>query len=132
MKMVMDMAFYCRSKKWDVIAPYKNFLREYDPEYAKRYLEARKRYGITSRALWEPQFTKSSRELTAEEQRDRSPRFMPVEMRGRFKSMIFIFDDKVAIFSSYEKLSAVLITSKEMNEMFQAMFDSLWEVSERY
>jgi sugar-specific transcriptional regulator TrmB len=132
MKMVMDIAFYCRGKYWDVIAPYENFLREYDPEYAKRYLQARKYYGITSRALWEPRFMENNRQLSKEEQRDRNPRFMPATMRDRFKSMIFIFDDKVAIFSSYEKLSAVLITSKEMKNMFQAMYDTLWEISVPY
>ena len=68
MKMVMDIAFYCRSRRWDVIAPYHNFLRDYSPEYAARYLEARKRYGISSRALWEPQFMENNRELTPDEQ----------------------------------------------------------------
>lgn len=131
MKTVMDIAFYCTSKHWDIIAPVKNFLREYDKEYALRYLKARKHHDITARTLWE--FAQpTARELTREEIADRNPRFMPAAMQGRFKSMMILFDDKIAIFSSYEKLSAVLITSPELKEMFQAMFDGIWEFSEKY
>jgi len=137
MKMVMDIAFYCRSKHWDIIAPYKNFLREYDPEYAKQYLEARKYHGITSRALWEPAESESkttygNKPLTNEDRNDRNPRLMPWVMHGKFKSMMILFDDKIAIFSSYEKLSAVLITSKDLHELFSAMFNGIWEFSEQY
>lgn len=131
MKLVMDVAFYCKSKRWDVLAPYANFLREYDRAYADRYLRARKFHGITSRTLWENNM-RPSRDLTDEEKHERNPRLMPPALWGKFKSMMIIFDDKVAIFSSYEKLSAVLITSNDLHAMFQAMFDGLWEVSEGY
>ena len=130
-KDVMDIAFYCRSKHWDIIAPRKNFLRDYNKEYAVRYLSARKHHGIIARTLWE--FTlPSGRELSDEEIRERNPRFMPAAMQGKFKSMMILFDDKIAIFSSYEKMSAILITGKETSGMFQAMFDGLWEFSEEY
>ncbi|MBP9757810.1 MAG: hypothetical protein KBD06_04365 [Candidatus Pacebacteria bacterium] len=131
MKLVMDIAFYCHSKKWDIIAPYQNFLREYDRDYAERYLSARKHYGITSRTLWEDGM-RTNKKLTAEEKRERNPRLMPWVMHGKFKSMIFLFDDKIAIFSSFEKPSAILITSRELKAMFQALFDGLWDASEGY
>ncbi len=131
MKMVMDIAFYCKSKQWDILAPFDNFLREYDKEYAQRYLRARKYYGIISRTLWEKD-TRGGRKLTTEEIREREPRIMPATMHGKFRSMMILFDDKVAIFSSYEKLSAILITSKELHAMFLAMYEGLWESSEEY
>lgn len=131
MKTVMDIAFYCRSRKWDIIAPYKNFLREYDKEYAQRYLNARKYHGITSRTLWEDGM-RPDRKLTPEEIHERNPRLMPWAMHGKFKSMMFLFDDKVAIFSSLDKLSAILITSKEIHSLFSAMFEAIWEFSESY
>ncbi|HEY4488039.1 MAG TPA: helix-turn-helix domain-containing protein [Candidatus Paceibacterota bacterium] len=131
MKMVMDIAFYCRSKKWDIIAPYKNFLREYDREYAERYLRARKHYGVTSRTLWESGM-RDGRKLSQDEKQDRNPRLMPSIMHGKFKSMMVLFDDKIAIFSSFEKHSAILITSKELHGMFSAMFAGIWEISEPY
>jgi HTH-type transcriptional regulator, sugar sensing transcriptional regulator len=129
-KMVFDIAFYAKSKYWDVIAPVNNFLRQYDEEYAGYYMKARKMYGITSRTLWEHK--PGARKLSVQEVRDRNPRFMPKSMQGRFKTMMIIFDDKVAIFSPLDTLSAILITSKETAEMFRALFDGVWEVSEKY
>ena len=130
MKMVMDMAFYCKTKRWDVIAPFNNFLREYDSEYAKQYLQSRKYHGISARTLWEN--TKDGKPLSEEERSERNPRLMPWVMHGKFKSMMVLFDDKVAVFSPYDKLSAVLITSTELHALFASMFEGLWEFSERY
>ena len=130
MKTVVDIACYCKSKRWDIIAPFRNFLREYDKEYAQRYLRAKKNHGILSRTLWE--WTPQSRTLTKEEVEHRNPRTMPSAMQGKFQSMIILFDDKVALFAPYEKLSAILITSKEIHAMFKAMFEAIWEVSEEH
>jgi sugar-specific transcriptional regulator TrmB len=129
-KMVLDVAFYCRSKHWDIIAPVDNFLKQYDKQYADYYLRARKYNVITSRSLWEDGF--GGRKLTKEEVADRNPRFMPKSMQGKFHSMIILFDDKVAIISPLEKLSATLITSKEIHGMLSAMFNSIWEVATKY
>lgn len=129
-KMVLDVAFYCRSKHWDIIAPVDNFLKQYDKQYADYYLRARTYNGITSRSLWEDGF--GGRKLTKEEIESRNPRFMPKSMQGKFHSMIILFDDKVAIISPLEKLSATLITSKEIHGMLSAMFNSIWEVSTKY
>jgi DNA-binding MarR family transcriptional regulator len=131
MKTVMDIAFYCKSRHWDIIAPFKNFLREHDKDYAERYLNARKHHGITSRTLWE-EGMRDGKKLTKDEVRERNPRLMPWVMHGKFQSMMILFDDKIAIFSSYEKLSAILITSKDLHTMFLAIFDGLWEFSEQY
>jgi HTH-type transcriptional regulator, sugar sensing transcriptional regulator len=128
MKMVIDIALHCRSKKWSIIAPYKNFLREYDREYAEKYLRSRSFYNITSRTLWE--FHTSGRELTPEEVREREPRFMPPSMQGKFTSMVILFDDKVALFSPLKERSVVLITSPEIHSLFSALFETIWEISE--
>ncbi len=130
MKMAIDIACYCRSKKWDIIAPYQNFLRDYDSAYAQHYLRARKAHRITSRTLWE--LTPETRPMTPGEIRERNPRLMPKTMQGKFKSMIILFDDKVAVFSSYQKLSAIIISSKEIQDMYRAMFDTLWEISKPF
>lgn len=130
MKMVMDIAFYCKSKRWDVIAPYHNFVREIDPEYGQKYLRARKTHHITSRVLWEPM--PGARKLPPQEIRERNPRYMPASMCGKFQSMIMLFDDKIAIFSSVKTQSAILITSKELHAMFLAMYEAIWDVSEKY
>lgn len=130
MKMVMDIAFYCKSKRWSVIAPYKNFVRDSGPEYGQKYLRARKNHKIVSRVLLER--VPGARKMSPLEMKERNPRYMPASMHGKFQSMIMLFDDKVALFSSYESLSAILITSKELHAMFLAMYDALWEAGEKY
>ena len=130
MKMVMDSAFRSKGRHWDIIAPYQNFLRSLGPEYSEQYLRTRKVRNITSRTLWENGF--KGRKLTEEEQIERNPRYMPKTLQGKFTSMLILFDDKIAIFSSDEDLSAILIESKEIHAMFQAMFECLWEYSEPY
>ncbi|HYD93281.1 MAG TPA: helix-turn-helix domain-containing protein [Candidatus Paceibacterota bacterium] len=129
-KAVIDEALYCRSRAWDIIAPVDNFLRDFDPAYAAYYLKTRKQRGIVSRTLWERK--DSDRRLSAEDQELRNPRFMPASMEGKFKSMLILFDDKVAIISSFKKPSAVLITSKEAHAMLTALFSALWEAGEKY
>lgn len=130
MKMVMDIAFYCKSKRWDVIAPFHNFVRDSDQEYAQKYMRARKTHRITSRVLWER--VPGARKQSPQEIKERNPRYMPTSMHGKFQSMIMLFDDKIAIFSSFKAQSAILITSKELHAMFLAMYEAIWDVSEKY
>lgn len=128
-KMIMDVAFRCKSKHWDIIAPYQNFLRE-EKEFAEQYLRTRLIQGITARTLWE--LKRDERKLTQEERGTRNPRILPEALKGKFESMIIIFDDKIALFTSHKNLSAILITSNETHALFQAMFNGLWELSEPY
>jgi sugar-specific transcriptional regulator TrmB len=128
-KMVMDVAFRAKSKHWDILAPYHNFLRD-EEDFAAQYLRTRQVRGITGRTLWE--LKKADRPLTDEEYEMRNPRILPKALQGKFESMIIIFDDKIAIFTSHKNLSAILITSKETHALFQAIFNGLWELSDPY
>lgn len=128
-KTVVEEALYCRSGRWDIIAPKRNFFSEFDKTYARYFMETRRRRGIVARSLWE-RGEKPSRTLTPEEIRTRRPRYLPKVMHGKFRSVIILFDDKVAMISSYAALSAVLITSKEMQQTMSALFEGLWSASE--
>ena len=96
-----------------------------DRDYAEKYLRSRKHYGIRSRTLWESGMR--GRPLTREEVDERNPRVMPESMQGKFTSMMILFDDKIAAFSSLEERSALLVTSAGLHGMFKAMFDGIWE-----
>lgn len=126
-KTVIDEALYCKSHQWDILSPAKNFFSEYDKQYAEYFMTTRERHTITSRSLWEAKV--GSRELTAADIAARNPRYLPRVMHGQFDSVVILFDDKVAIISSLKELSAILITSKEINKLFSAMFEGLWEAS---
>jgi len=129
-KAAYDMALYSKSKRWDVIAPVHNFLREYDETFALYYLNARRRHGITARTLWE--HWPEGRKLTPAEIKEREPRFMPKEMQGKFTSMLVLFDDKVLIVSPLEDAFAVVITSKQVHTLLSALFEGIWTTSEPY
>jgi len=129
-KAAVGEALYCRSGRWDIIAPPKNFFSDFDQEYARYFLEARKKKNITTRSLWEKD--PSRRLLTAEEIKQRQPRFLPQVMYGKFKSTVILFDNKVALISSFQELSAVLIKSEEIYNTLEAIFEGLWTAAESY
>lgn len=134
-KMVVEEALYCKKRHWDIIAPKVNFFSEFDKEYARYYLNARRRRRITSRSLWEKVSKQESsasqiQTVTPEVVRERNPRYLPKNMHGMFSSVMILFDDKVAFISSYKNLSAILIHSSEIHQFMRAMFEGLWHISE--
>jgi sugar-specific transcriptional regulator TrmB len=129
-KLVVEQALYCKTRHWDIIAPNKNFFSEFDKKYADYFIQTRQERQISARSLWEN--NPGRRSLTPEEIKDRNPRYLPKIMQGHFKSVIIIFDDKVAIISSLEELAAILIQSREINDLFKAMFEGLWLTSQEY
>jgi sugar-specific transcriptional regulator TrmB len=131
-KTVVETALYCKSRHWDILAPSKNFFSEFDTDYAKYYLQARISRGLTARTLWETTDKSSQRPLSAEEIRARQPRYLPNQFVGKFRSILIVFDDKVALISSLQEKSAILITSSEFQATMSVMFEGLWELSTPY
>lgn len=129
-KLVVEQALYCKSRHWDIIAPNKNFFSEFDKKYADYFIQTRQDRQITARSLWES--NPGRRALSPEEIKDRNPRYLPQVMEGHFKSVMIIFDDKVAIISSLQELSAIIIQSPETHDLFKAMFEGLWLGSKEY
>lgn len=127
---VVDEALYCSDRKWDIIAPSKNFFSEFDTAYAEYFIKTRAARGITARSLWER--TTSRRLLTPDEMKMRNPRILPKSMQGKFSSVIILFDTKVALISSFKEKGAVLIESKDVHATFKAIFEGLWSVSDSY
>ncbi len=129
-KMVVEEALWCKSRRWDIIAPRKNFFSEFDDAYAHYFIQTRMKNNIVARSLWEKDL--SSRVLSAEEARRRNPKLLPAAMHGKFKSVVILFDDKVAMISSYKEKNAVLIQSKEFFDTMTALFEGLWISAEQY
>lgn len=129
-KLVVEEALYCKNKNWDIIAPLKNFFSDFDKKYADYFIETREYRDIKARSLWEKDFRR--RALTEEEIETRAPKLLPQAMHGKFKSVLIIFDDKVAIISSFKEKSAILIQSQEIHDTFKAMFEGLYQMAEEY
>ncbi len=129
-KAAVEEALYCRSRKWDIIAPKENFFSSFDRAYAKYFLETRTRRGVIARSLWEKGLPRHL--LSDEEIRQRNPRWLPDAAQHTFRSLIILFDDKIAIISSYDALSAILIRSEEIHDTFKVIFELLWNDAKPY
>ncbi len=129
-KVVIEYALYAKSRQWDIIAPVDNFFKQFDKSYAQYFLKTRKENNIKARSLWEKDVT--GRTLSRTEAEMRNPRLLPQSMWGKFKSVIILFDNKVAFISSLKDESAVLIQSEEIYRTHAAMFESLWQASLPY
>lgn len=127
---VVEEALYCGSRRWEIIAPKENFFAQFDKDYARYFLETRERRNIIARSLWEKGLPRHV--LSEQELRMRNPRWLPDAVKGAFKSLLILFDDKVAIISSYDALSAILIRSEEVHATFKAVFEALWLTAEPY
>lgn len=126
-KVAIDEALYCKSKKWKIIAPRKNFFSERaDRTYADYYLQTRKQRKITAQTLWEV----DEGQIKKEVREARKPRILPEQMKGKFTSVMILFDDKALLISSRKNMSAIIIESKEMSNLLSVFFDGLWAISE--
>ena len=134
MKTLVDEALYCKSRRWDIIAPKRNFFSEMDPAYAKTFMTARQGREIRTRSLWErPDKTLSTdRRLTEQEIQQRNPRYLPDIFRGRFTSTMLLFDDKTLFLSSFQDCHGVFIQSQEVHDLLTTLFEGMWLSSEPY
>lgn len=129
-KNIIEEALYCHSREWQIIAPSKNFFSEFDKDYAKYFLKTRVENKISARSLWES--TKDKRILTDLEIKRRNPRILPPVMHGRFKSVILLFDNKIAFIPPLKEKTALLIQSQELHDTMLAVFEGLWLDSKPY
>jgi len=117
-------SLYCHSKHIKSIAPKHNFFFQAGPDYATRYVEERKSRGITTQNLWEellePKILQNSYQGVSE------IKIMPKIMSGRFKTTIFLYDDKVMYIAPVESGYAVVFQSEDHFEMMSAIFDGIW------
>jgi sugar-specific transcriptional regulator TrmB len=129
-KLLFEEALYCKERRWDIVAPSQNVLRQVEKRYAEYVYEAQRERGIRLRTLWENKAHATPH--SPEEIRRRNIRLMPKVMTGRFSCLVILFDDACAIFSPLEQSSATLLRSKEIHSTFRAIFDGLWELSTPY
>lgn len=132
-KKVVDIALACKDPQWRIIAPRHNFFSEYDNDYAAYFMSKRRVHKIKAKTLWEaPVSAKAKGSLTLGDMVTRNPRYLPPEYSGAFKSVIILFDDKIAFISSVKNSEALLIQSQEFSATMQVMFDGLWATSKEF
>jgi predicted DNA-binding transcriptional regulator len=127
MKQIVMETLYCRSGHIDSIAPKDNFFWQVGQTFSQKYIDERNARRITTRNLWEqplkPEILNKSYKGLSE------VRILPSHMHGKFRSTVFLYDDKVMYISSLENAYVLLVQSQEQHELMKAMYDGLWETS---
>lgn len=132
-KAIVDNALNCKSQQWRIIAPRQNFFSDYDKDYAKYFLAKRRAHKIKAKTLWEaPLSQKTKGNLSLGEIVTRNPRYLPSEYRGKFQSVIIIFDDSIAFISSLKNTESLLVQSAEFTSTMTVMFDAIWANSQEF
>ncbi len=127
-KAVYEELLNCKAGEWQSISPLATFLGQYGEQLHKYVNIQKDARGIKSRVLWEQVKADKPRSAHAKKKR-REVRVMPPVMQGKFRSKIFIFDNKIAMITPPSDPGAILITSKELHAVFKAMFESIWQIS---
>ena len=123
---VMDV-MYAKGKRVDLIVPAKTFFWGFGEEFIRKYVEERRHRNIKTRNLWEVKIKPGDFKQYYAGFSD--TRILPATMKDKFKTTIFLFDDKTLYVSSLENCYAILVTSKEHNDTISALFEGLWGVS---
>lgn len=123
---VMDV-MYAKSHKVDLIVPEKTFFWGFGEDFIRKYIEERKSRKIATRNLWEVEI--KAKDFKQYYSNFSSTRLLPKVMKDKFKTTIFLFDDKTLYVSSLENCYAILVTSKEHNDTLSALFEGLWEIA---
>jgi sugar-specific transcriptional regulator TrmB len=126
---IMDM-LYCKSKKINSVVPMKNFFWQTGPGFLELFVDEGARRGIKAKNLWEAPIGELDRGiLKGHYQGFTNVRIIPDAMKGKFETMVFLYDDKTLYVSSMKNSYCVLIASKEHYDTMQAWFDGIWSVS---
>lgn len=118
-------ALQCRSKKWDIIAPKRNFLKDLDKEFITFFKTTRRSQGIESRTLWEKPL-KDAFSVSFFDIKTRKPRLLPEKYSGTLCSMMILYDEKVLLIDEPYQHHAVLIDSNSYHSLMSVMFETVW------
>ena len=127
MKQVVMETLYCKSRHIDSLAPRDNFFWQIGQTFSQKYIDERVSRKITTRNLWEQPLKP---EILVRSYKGLSNvRILPPVMHGKFRSTVFIYDDKVMYISSLARSYVLLVQSQEHHELMKAMYEGLWESS---
>jgi sugar-specific transcriptional regulator TrmB len=123
---VIMESLYCHKRHIDSIVPTQNFFWQLGSDFVDHYVATRHNLGLSTRNLWG---------VTIEQQiinryyQKSEIRMMPSGLGNRFRTTIFLYDDKVLYVSSLASGYALLVSSTEHAEMMQALYESVWKQS---
>lgn len=123
---VMDV-MYTKDRKVDLVVPENTFFWGFGEPFLRKFIEERRQRNITTRNLWEAEI--KSQDFKQYYSDLSMVRMLPEVMAGKFKTTIFLFDDKTLYVSSYENAYAILVASQEHTDTMRALFEGLWSTA---
>lgn len=124
---IVTNSLYCKNKEILSIAPTNNFFFQVGGQFATKYVSERKLRNIRTRNLWEellePKILQNTYKGMSE------IRIVPKNMKSKFHTTTFIYDDKVMYIAPVESNYAVIFESVEHSQMMRAIFETIWSVS---
>jgi hypothetical protein len=118
---------YAKSRHIDSLAPKDNFFWQVGQTFSKKYISERVARNITTRNLWEQSLKP---DIMVQSYKGKSDvRILPPSMHGRYRTTMFLFDDKVMYISSLKSGYVLLVQSKEHHELMSAIYEGLWQIS---
>ena len=123
---IMEM-LYCRNKQIYSVVPDHNFFWQIGPDFVQAYIDERRSRKIKTKNLWESPIT--TKLIKQYYEGFSEVRILPKAMKGKFKTTVFLYDDKTLYISSMQNAYCVLIRSQEHHDTMRAWFDGLWSGS---
>lgn len=121
---LLDLALYCKERKWWIASPYENAVRFMPKSYQQYFVQVRTERQIQSLSLWNQHISQHS--LHLRDQLMRKPRYVPQSQERELEAMTIIFDDTVLIIEGNENPSAVVIESGAISQTMKLLFEMAW------
>ena len=129
-KNVVMESMYCKSKQIRTIVPEDNFFISLGRDFSKQFVQERIDRKIATENLWTFETDRATFRTYYEGVSD--VRILPDVMKGAFRTSILMYDEVVLYISSTQNNYCIKVSSKEHNEMMNALFTGLWGTSRQH
>lgn len=121
---LLDLALYCKERKWWIASPYENAVRFMPKSYQQYFVHVRTERQIQSLSLWNQHLAQHS--LHLRDQLMRKPRYVPESQDRSLEAMTIIFDSSVLIVEGSDNPCALLIESPAISQTMKLLFEMAW------
>lgn len=111
-------------KLFTIIPSYEMTVATFSERYLKYYNEEKKKRGIVTKSIWgnlpDDKYFHDHKDFF------REVRLAPDNIKDKYRSMIFIWDKKVAVISLLPELFGFLVIGFDYSETMKVIWETLW------
>lgn len=128
LKNLVEQVVNNKEKKLYAIVPdLKNVQSTFSEEFMTRFLDLKKTANIDTQSIWNGLL--KNKYYNQHKFFKREIRLAPTNMKNKYKSIILIWDNKVAVLSGVPELYGFLVTSFDYSETMKVVWHTLWKIS---